>query len=717
VRRHAKALPAGTIPTIGVAAFGLACCCLLAFATFGGRASAAADSCPNAAVRVQQNAQALADCRAYEMVTPLQKNNGEISVNATARAAANGNGIQYEARNAFAGAEGAGFTNQYVGWRSPTGWTTEALNPYVTPDWMAALPQNEGVYEFLPDLTKGLMLAGHDPSDRSGDVSKDGKRLYLRVKGGGFTPITPRPLSPPFFDLGPIYAGSSTDMSHVFMESDAQLTPEAPVETDQAYEWHEGQFTLIGRLPSGEVAPEGATVGAGIGAAAIMDPREAVSGDGSQVALTMGSPSQVYLRENGQSQLISDSQVSGEEGTPAPHGALFLGSSSADGTKLSTLYFVSPDKLTDDAEAAPEAAVAANELYAYDVESGQLRFLSKRTNPSARPSAEVVRSWVAASDDGTYVYFLASGQLTPGSTGEQIYLWHDGEVTALGDRGKGAPFNDGLSNLASRNRVGLSSDGRRLLVSATSPTFSTPLTPDAPLCTGEEGRPECPYEVYLYDAPSNDWSCLSCNSVGPNTSNGLLKATPFSGYAGLPYQSYRLNNLTPDGSRAYFDTAEGLVPRDQNGANDVYEWHEGQINLLSSGRGEGAYFMDASPEGSDVFIATRERLAPEDTDNFIDAYDAREGGGFLYAPPPPACEGDACQAEPGTAPAVAGPASSLLAGAGNAAPRRKARCAAARKGKKSAKSPKAAKKARARCAKPRQAMKHKGSAKGKGGKR
>jgi hypothetical protein len=721
VRRHAKALPVGSGPTIGMAAFGLACFCLLAFAALGGRASAATDSCPNAAVRVQQNAQALADCRAYEMVTPLQKNNGEISVNATARAAANGNGIQYEARSAFAGAEGGGFSNQYVGWRSATGWTTEALNPYVTPDWMGAVPDNEGAYELLPDLSKGVMLAPHDPNDRSGDVSRNGKRLYLRVKGGGFTPISPKPLSPEFFDIGPVYTGSSTDMSRVFMESNGQLTPDAPLSTYQAYEWHEGQFSLIGRLPNGEVALEGARVGAGLaGLNVYKDLREAVSGDGTQVVLTIGSPSQVYLRENGQSRLISGSQVSGEEGTPALHGATFMGSSSVDGAKLSTLYFASPGKLTDDAEAAPESAVDANELYAYDVESGELRFLSERTNPSARPSAEVIPYWVTASDDGRYVYFLAGGQLTPGSSRDSsIYLWHDGEVTALGGQGYGTAFNTASPGLATRNRTSVSPDGKRLLVSVTSGRQGALLTSDAPPCAAgsPEGSPGCPYQVYLYDAPSNDWSCLSCNPSGPNTSNGLLKATPFAGYAGLAYQSYRLNNLTPDGSRAFFDTAESLVPRDQNGANDVYEWHEGQINLLSSGRGEGAYFMDASPEGSDVFIATRERLAPEDVDNFIDAYDAREGGGFIHTPPSPACEGDACQAEPGTAPAAASPASSLLAGAGNAAPRRKARCAAARKGKKSAKSSKAARKAKARCAKTRQNKKPKGSAKGKGGKR
>jgi hypothetical protein len=115
------------------------------------------------------------------------------------------------------------------------------------------------------------------------------------------------------------------------------------------YEWHNGLVQIVSRMENGEVAPEGATAGGG--AAETGGIKGAISGDGSQIVLSSGSwfSKQLYLRENGKTKLISASQVEGEEGTPAPDGATYMGSASADGEKLSTIFFASPDLLTDDA--------------------------------------------------------------------------------------------------------------------------------------------------------------------------------------------------------------------------------------------------------------------------------------------------------------------------------------------------------------------------------
>jgi hypothetical protein len=714
VRRHAKASPAATIPTIGMA-FGLACFCVLAFAaTLGAPRADAADSCANALVRAQQNAQHLADCRAYEMVTPVDKNNGDVRIDAMARAATDGNGLEYEVPMAFAGAEAARHLNQYIGWRSPTGWTTEPLNPYVTPDWVAGYFPSQGYFEFTRDLDKGVLMSNHDPADRTGDVSEDHKRLYLRSKGSSEYPaITPPALTLPGpINVGPEFGGSSTDMSLVFYESEDQLTPDWPQSGKGVYEWHNGVATLIGRLPNGEVALEGASIGQGAGETA--DSREAVSGDGTQVVLTMGSPSQLYLRENGQSMLISDSRAQGEEGTPAPTGATFMGSRSADGRKLSTVYFASPDALTDDAVAEP-GEFGANELYAYDVESGELSFLSVRSKPSASPSARVSPRWVAASKDGRYVYFAANGQLTPGAGGN-VYLWHDGEVRALGSVME-LPNTGGPGLLQSRYDARLSPDGKRLLIAAASSPNAAPLTPDAPVCTSANpGTAGCLVETFIYDAPTDKLDCISCSPTGPTEQNGRMKGGVLAGYPGLPGQAYRTNNLSADGSRAFFETAEPLVQGDSDNATDVYEWHEGQINLISSPTGgEDAYFMDATPDGQNVFIATRDRLVPEDRDNLVDAYAARVGGGFLYRAPVK-CEGDACQAPPSSADSWTPPSSGQIVGPGSAIERRKSRCVSARKGKKAAKGSKGAKaaaKAKPRCAKPKKGKARNGKANAK----
>ncbi len=112
--------------------------------------------------------------------------------------------------------------------------------------------------------------------------------------------------------------------------------------------------------------------------------------------------------------------------------------------------------------------------------------------------------------------------------------------------------------------------------------------------------------------------------------------------------------VSEDGSRIVFASAEPLSPDAANGYTNIYEWHEGNVSLVSSGsaeevegsgksEGDGRHFA-ISPAGRDIFFQTIEGLVPQDTDGLSDIYDARLEGGF---PSPPAprepCSGDACQ--------------------------------------------------------------------------
>jgi hypothetical protein len=116
--------------------------------------------------------------------------------------------------------------------------------------------------------------------------------------------------------------------------------------------------------------------------------------------------------------------------------------------------------------------------------------------------------------------------------------------------------------------------------------------------------------------------------------------------------------LLEDG-RLFFDSLDAIVPRDANGRYDVYEYEPdglgsceseaqngGCLSLLSSGRGStDSAFLDASADGSDVFFTTSDQLLPRDGDGAIDVYDARVGGGFPFTPPP-ICEGpETCHGE------------------------------------------------------------------------
>jgi hypothetical protein len=642
--------------------FGTVCAGLLAGLLYlSAAASASAATCPNEAVRIQQAAQGLADCRAYEMVSPVDKSNGDVSPNATSRSSLDGNAFEYETLGAFGGAEGAAHSNQYVATRTPTGWASEALNPYQTPNSLAPVFPDEGSFELTSDLSKYVLYTNHDPNDRSGDNSADQIGIYLRIKGvPGFMKISPASLAPGLFWTGPLYVGASSDMSRIFFESTEALTDDAPPFTTEAYEWHNGEVSVIGRLPNDEIDPGGARVGQGSNpeSGGAPETQPAISGDGSQVVLTIGSPHQLYLREAGHSKLISFSQASGEEGAPAAHGATFLGSASSNGRRLTTIYFASPDLLTDNAEGDPEEP-GADELYAYDVTSEQLTLISVDTepaenpaNPVSMPGARVYTQWISNSADGRYVYFFADSNLTPdgNQSTEKMYVWHDGEITYMADRPTTLPNTNGQA----RNMTRLSADGTRLvfLSDGIDPAVPTP-------------------QVYLYDAPSNHWTCVSCNPYGPTRGEARFK-TYQQFFGGLEAQLYIPNNLSTDGSRVFFETKEALVPQDGNGAPDVYEWHEGQLNLISSGRGlGGADFLGASPNGHDVFIATREQLVGEDKDSLLDAYDAREGGGYLSAGFPDQCEGDSCQLAPGSVAPWSAPASTAVVAGGSARAHRK----------------------------------------------
>ena len=154
-------------------------------------------------------------------------------------------------------------------------------------------------------------------------------------------------------------------------------------------------------------------------------------------------------------------------------------------------------------------------------------------------------------------------------------------------------------------------------------------------------------------------------------------------------QLYYPRVISDDGGRLYFNSFDALVPRDTNGAMDVYQWEaqgkgdctevDGCVRLISSGESPSdSSFLDASADGSDVFFTTNAGLVVQDP-GLIDIYDAREGGGFPPPPVPPAeCEGEACQ-NPLVPPTDTTPASASFAGPGNEVTPRKAKKAKKKK--------------------------------------
>lgn len=118
------------------------------------------------------------------------------------------------------------------------------------------------------------------------------------------------------------------------------------------------------------------------------------------------------------------------------------------------------------------------------------------------------------------------------------------------------------------------------------------------------------------------------------------------------------DGVSEDGSRAFFSTAESLVPADTDHSTDVYMRSAGTTTLVSQGSsacspicGNGANpatYVGSTPSGSKVFFTTTESLASGDGGETRDVY-VRDLGTSpqtttLVSAPDPTCSGCGSQA-------------------------------------------------------------------------
>jgi WD40-like Beta Propeller Repeat len=620
--------------------------------------TASASECPNAALR-DAAGEALPDCRAYEQASPVDKNGTDVGLlndagtptlptNRSYVAAADGSAVTYESLAAFPGAQASLLANANLGRRGSSGWTNEALSVPQSP--LPGLDYSAFQF-FTPDLAESVVRTPPGVSHAAGDTV-GARNVYLRDNvAGTYRTLSVRPLrvqSPG--DVNYVFAGASTDLKHILFGSNDALTPNAPPPPappqngfDNLYEWVDGQVRLVTILPDGTPASQGGAAGGPIGAPSFT----AMSEDGSRIVFGTrdNNPQdggQIYLRENGRRTVeVSASQ----RATPDPGGAQpprFWGAS-ADG---SAVFFSSTEALTDN------ATLHVNSLYRYDVGTGKLTDIGVDVDPSS-PGGQGVTGVLAISPDGSQVYFQSTGQYVAGKgvPGEgNLYRWHDGTVSFVvtDEMSISRVFEGG------HKTARLTPDGQHLVfMSSRSLTGYDNL--DA-----ATGQPVS--EVFLYDAPSDRLTCVSCHPSGqrPVGYSALVEPPGREGPANLQ------RSVSDDGRRVFFDSTDALVPADVNGKLDVYEYEDGAVHLISSGSSnDDSYFADASKTGDDVFFVTRERLVPTDIDDNRDVYDARVGGGFATVESEP-CSGDGCRGAPTPPPTVPVPASGSSTGDGNA---------------------------------------------------
>jgi hypothetical protein len=277
-----------------------------------------------------------------------------------------------------------------------------------------------------------------------------------------------------------------------------------------------------------------------------------------------------------------------------------------------------------------------------------------------------VEGLMGISEDGSYVYVVASGVLADGGVENHpnLYVLHDGEtryVTTLapGSLVEGPPGGGNGIYFTGDSQDWSSVPGLR--TAEVSPNGKYVLFQSANNLTSDKHAGAT--ELYRYGAEEDQLVCASCHPSGaPPTRGGVGFPTGVGGN-GLYQQRYLSNN-----GQVFFDSDEALVPQDTNAPTvDVYEYEEGHLYLISPGTGGPSNFADASENGENVFFTTRDQLVPQDKDQNIDMYDARVGGGF----PPPSgaeCTGTGCQGVPPAPPIFATPSSVTFNGTGNFPP-------------------------------------------------
>jgi len=675
----------------------------------------------------------LPDGRAWEMVSPLEKNGGGIggiergggvrtiegdNGGGVVQASLDGQGITYVSTIAFGDPKGAPIGSQYVAVRNTlTGWSTQNITTSTNNQAYVIGGAGTPYLAFSSDLSSGLVFGGsrdkfgarpvESPPLAPGAPAGYENYYLAEIPGGALQPVltaTPS-VSPEEFSLE--FLGATPDLNHVVLRSPAALGGGAVEEPGQLnlYVWDRttGQLQPVNVLPNGVPTPEHPLfLGTGDGGA------KAISDDGSRVVWTEGS--NLYVRINaGRPQ--SPINEAGNCSVPAdactvqadaPAGGGAFATASSDDRKV---FFADRGKLTAESTQGSEAG-SYGDLYKFEPEApagSRLVDLTIDHTDSAGPGVQGV---LGASEDGSYLYFVANGVLAPGAapgncrnTGSpdatcNLYLWHEGwqkpkfiatlsgnDETGFGNNGPGLAFDWDFNVGVRTARV--SRDGRRVVfLSERSLTGYDNTVSTGSHCGKFSGGEPLPKalceEVFMYEATPDEatpgiLTCLSCNPTGarPTGPSGIPPGTDTSLGTGS-YQSRLLSEGT-SGSRVFFDSADALVPQDTNNHEDVYEYENGHIYLISDGQSaSGASFVDASLDGNDVFFVTRAQLAGQDTDQLIDLYDARaphqpgEKVGFPVAKST-VCEGEDCRAPGSASPSFVPPASVTFSGPGNAA--------------------------------------------------
>ncbi len=474
----------------------------------------------------------------------------------------------------------------------------------------------------------------------------------------------------------------------------------APLSTSAAggeglYEWSSGSpqqaLTLLSVLPGPEAsAAQEPRLGG------LADARDAISSNGSRVFWSdeaehgFGS---LYMRDTGTDPAETiriNAAQGGHAGEPTAEQreegldeARFQ-TASSDGARV---FFKDTWPLTEESRLDPTTqtnsvgeAERPADLYEYDVESGKLIDLT--VDQRAGESAAVLGTIPGASEDGSYVYFVANGVLAPGASPGDCPLeklkegpppgltcnLYVSEPDAQERSGRRTRFIAALSaedapDWGAGHDVipeGIQAGDLTFLTSSVSPDgrylafmSQRSLTGyDNEDVTSKASGERLDEEVYLYDATDGRLVCASCNPSGErpqgvlDTENsgegdGLLVDRPkawdehwlagsIPGWTASYFESavYQSRYLS-DSGRLFFDSADALVPQDRNHRQETIDGESAEVGAEDVYQYEPEDTGSCHSPGGCVALISSGAASDEHESAFLDASDSGDDVFFL----------------------------------------------------------------------------------------
>jgi DNA-binding beta-propeller fold protein YncE len=601
-------------------------------------------NCSNQAFRAGASA-FLPNCRAFEMVSPVDKNGDGINtlfeinssqIKATHdQSAGVGDGITYSSKQSFGDAIGGSFSSQYLSRRIPgVGWSTHSLSaPHEGFAGIEATTLDSEFKLFSEDLSEAWMLHGANPP-LAPCAPLDSTVLYRRDNAeDSYEALHCEPNIPRFFQARDTIElqGVSADGCRSVFRSKARLTADAvgPVagknELEQPYQLYEsscespvqpeGPLRLISRLPNGSACQkEGATVvSATAGTLSVAGPIEYNDGRSKQLLHAFSSDAHrlywscgntLYLRTDPDLTVEGDEDVVEVAKTSCKAAGVCapprFQAAAADGARM--LF----TRLTP----------AGYELTSYDAQTKEITPIASEIAENNTSTIPV--SLLGASEDATHAYLVSTEVCSGGQENSEgdvavngepnLYLYEAGEECGASD----------LTFVATLSRkTDFDFEVRSRSSFYPRPYFHTArVSPDglhavfmsAGQLTGFDntdlGNGKADMEVFVFNAGANggtgELDCVSCNPTGVRPQGRILAPDGTWAAAWIPgWQSsfYPGRSLSEDGRRLFFNSFEALVDRDTNDRQDVYQWEQ----VDSEGKAAEA---ECKAKGNELYVAS-----------------------------------------------------------------------------------------------------------------